>query len=127
MNHINNYDTEINCYSKKSLNTKQYYNFYHVNFNFRETENISLTHQTDITNHITETNNQTITYVDNNCLNNDNIATAILNTVPSLTGSYTWIPETSDNVVPGLDSLLTYTQSKYATILTLQNSINKHQ
>ena len=33
------------------------------------------------------------------------------------------MPETSDNVVPGLDSLLTYTQSKYATLTALQNSI----
>ena len=34
------------------------------------------------------------------------------------------MPETSDNVVPGLDSLLTYLQSKYATINALQNAIN---
>ena len=34
-----------------------------------------------------------------------------------------WIPETGDNVVPGLYSLLTYTQSKYATLKALQNSI----
>ena len=33
--HINNYDTEINYYSKKSLNKKQYNNSYHDNFNFR--------------------------------------------------------------------------------------------
>ena len=39
------------------------------------------------------------------------IATIILNpTTPSLTDNYLWIPETSDNVVPGLDSLLTYLQ-----------------
>ena len=91
--------------------------------NFRKIENISLTQQTDITNYITETNNQTITYVGNNYLNNDKIATVISNSVPSLTNSYIWIPETSDNVVPGLDSLLTYTQSKYATLTALQNSI----
>ena len=30
--HINNHDTELNCYSKKSLNKKNYYNFYHGNF-----------------------------------------------------------------------------------------------
>ena len=121
--HINNYDTDINCYNKKSLNKKQYYNFYNDNFNFRKIENISLTQQTDITNNITETNNQTITYVDNNYLNNDKIATVILNTVPSLTNNSIWIPETSDNVVPGLDSLLTYTQSRYATLTAVQNSI----
>ena len=32
--HINNYDTEINYHNKKSLNKKQYYNFYHDNFQF---------------------------------------------------------------------------------------------
>ena len=37
--------------------------------------------------------------------------------------NYLWTPETSDNVVPGLDSLLTHTQSKYATLTSLQNSI----
>ena len=57
-------------------------------------------------------------------MNNDKIATAILNTVPSLTDNYIWIPETTDNVVPGLDSLLTYLQSKYAAIDALQNAIN---
>ena len=50
-------------------------------------------------------------------------ATVILDTVPSLTDNYIWIPETSDNVVPGLDSLFTYTQSRYATLTALQNSI----
>ena len=34
-----------------------------------------------------------------------------------------WVPETSDNVVPGLESILTYIQSKYATIHALQNAI----
>ena len=58
-------------------------------------------------------------------LNDDKIATVISNTVPSSTDNYIWIPETSDNVVPGLYSLLTYTQSKYATLLTLQNTITK--
>ena len=51
------------------------------------------------------------------------IATIVVNTVPSLTDNYTWIPETSDNVVPGLYSLLTYTQSKYATLTASQKSI----
>ena len=31
--------------------------------------------------------------------------------------------DTSDNVVPGLGSLLTYAQSKYATLTSLQDSI----
>ena len=51
------------------------------------------------------------------------IATIILHITPSLTDNYIWIPETSDNVAPGLDSLLTYIQSKYATLTSLQNSI----
>ena len=66
--HINNYDTEINCYSKKSLRKKNYYNFYNDNLNFRKIGHISLSQQTDITNHITETNTETINYVDNNDL-----------------------------------------------------------
>ena len=71
-----------------------------------------------------KTNSQSITYVDNNYLNNDKIATIVVSTVPSLTENYLWIPEgISDNVVPGLDSILTYTQSKYATLTALQNSI----
>ena len=56
-------------------------------------------------------------------IKNDKIATIILNTTPSPTDNYLWIPETSDNVVPGLDSLLTYLQSKYATLTALRNSI----
>ena len=103
--HINNYCTEINYHNRKSHNKGQYSNFYHDNFNFRKIENISLTQQTDFTNNITETNNQTITYVVNNHSNNGKIATVILNTVPSLTDNYIWIPATCDNVVPGLDSI----------------------
>ena len=30
--HINSYDTEINCYSKKSFNKGNYYNFYNDSF-----------------------------------------------------------------------------------------------
>ena len=120
---MRNYDTEINYYNMTSLNEKHYCNIYHDNFNFRKIENILLTQQTDITNNIAETNNQTITYVGDNYWNNDKIATTIVNTVSSLTDNYFGIPETSDNVVPGLDSLLTYAQSKYATLTALQNSI----
>ena len=75
--HITNYGTDISYYNKKLLNKKQYYDFYHDNFNFRKIENISLIQQADITNNIAETNNQTITYVDNNYLNNDMIATVV--------------------------------------------------
>ena len=123
INHINNYVTEISCYNKKSLNKKQCNNVYHGNFNFRKIENISLTQQTDMTNNITETNNKTIAYVDNSYLNNDKIATIVVNPTPSLTDNYIWTPATTDNVVPGLDSLLTYTQSEYATLTALQNSL----
>ena len=56
-------------------------------------------------------------------MNNDKIATIVVNTIPGTNGNYLWIPERSDNVVPGLTSLLTYTQSKYATLTSLQNSI----
>ena len=51
------------------------------------------------------------------------MATVILNATPSPTENYLWIPETSDNVVPGLDSLTTYIQPKYATLAALQNNI----
>ena len=122
INHINNYDTDIHYHNKKSPNKKHYSNFYHDSFDFRRIENIQLTQQTDITNNITETNTQTINYADDNYLNDNNMATIIVNPTPSLTDNYLWIPETSDNVVPGLDSLLTYTQSKYATLTALQNS-----
>ena len=74
---MNNYDTEINYYSKKSLNKKQYCNFYHDNFDFRKIENMSLTQQTDITNNITEPNTQTINYVGNNYIKNGKMATII--------------------------------------------------
>ena len=74
---ISNYGTDINHFNKESLNKQQYYNFYPDNFNFRNTENISLTQQTDTTNSITETNNQTINDVGNTDLNNDKIATII--------------------------------------------------
>ena len=38
-------------------------------------------------------------------------ATTVVNTIPGINEKYLWIPETSDNVVPGLDSILTHTQS----------------
>ena len=123
MKNIHNYDTELNYFNKKSLNKKQHCNFYYDNSDFRKIENISLTQQAYITNNISETGNQTITYVDNNYVNNDKITTIVVNPTPSLTENYLWIPEASDNVVPGLDSLLTYTQSKYEALTTLQNSI----
>ena len=118
---INNYDTEIHYYNKKPLNNQQYYNFYNDYFHFRKIGNTSLSQQADTTNNIIETNTQTINYIGNNYLNNNKIVTIIL-APPPLTG-YLWQPETTDNVVPGLDSILTYIQSKYATLTALQNSV----
>ena len=46
-----------------------------------------------------------------------------MNPTPSLNEDYSWIPETSDNVVPGLDSMVTYIQPKYVTLTALQNAI----
>ena len=57
-------------------------------------------------------------------MSNNNIATVILNPSPSLTESYVWIPQgITDNVVPGLDNILTYIQSTYATLTSLQTAI----
>ena len=56
-------------------------------------------------------------------MNNNKIATVIVNPTPSLAENYLWIPETTDNVVPGLDSLITYLNQKFAAISTLQISI----
>ena len=75
--HINNYDTGVNCYSKRGLGKKNYYNFYNDNFDFRKIENISFSQQTDITNSITETNTQTVNYVDNGYPNSNKIAAVI--------------------------------------------------
>ena len=75
------------------------------NFDFRKIENISLSQTTYITNNKTETNTQTINYVDNDYLNNSKIATIIVNPTQPLTENYLWIPESiTDNVAPGLDS-----------------------
>ena len=46
-----------------------------------------------------------------------------MNPTPSLNETYLWIPETSDNVVPGLDSMIAYIQSTYATLAALQTAI----
>ena len=54
---------------------------------------------------------------------NNKIATIVVNPEQSSNNIYLWVPEESDNVVPGLESLLTYIQSKYATLTALQNSI----
>ena len=124
--HINNYDTEINYHSKKSLNNNNnnyYYNFFNDDINFRKIGNIRISQQTDITNNITETNTQTINYVDHHFLNNNRIAAIIVNPTPSPTENYLWIPEgITDNVVLGLDGLLMHIQSKSATLTALRNS-----
>ena len=119
----NNYDHNV---IKKVVNThiKHINNFYNDTFNFRKIENISLSQQTDIVNNITETNNQTISYIDDNFLNTNNIATIVVNPVSEiLADSYIWTPEPSDNVVPGLESLLTYLDSQYITLIALNNAI----
>ena len=56
-------------------------------------------------------------------LKNNKVATVILNSTQSINENCLWIPETSDNVAPGLDSMITCTQSKYATLTALQNNI----
>ena len=101
--HINNYDTEINYYSKESVNSKKYCNFYNDTFDLIKIENISLSQQTDITNGTIEISTQTVIYIGNNYLNNNKIATVTI-APTSLTENYSWIPGTTDNVVPGLES-----------------------
>ena len=51
------------------------------------------------------------------------MTTIILNPTPARNGNYLWIPEVSDNVAPGLDSMITYTQSTNATLAALQHTI----
>ena len=55
MKHIYNYDTEMKYYNKSHL-IQSFYNFYNDTFHFRKIENISLSQQTYITNHIIKTN-----------------------------------------------------------------------
>ena len=47
----------------------------------------------------------------------------VLNPTPSTNENYPWIPEVSDNVAGGRDPMITYTQSKHATLTALQNAI----
>ena len=57
-------------------------------------------------------------------MNNNRIATIEVNPVSELlVDRYIWTPETSDNVVPGLASLLTYLESQYVTLITLNNAV----
>ena len=51
------------------------------------------------------------------------MSTVILKLTPSTNENYLWIPEVSDNVVPGLDSLIIYIKSNSATLTSLQNAI----
>ena len=124
VNHTNSYDTEINCYNKKSVNKANYCNFYKDTFNFRKYEIISSSQQTEITNNIIETNTQTTHHIAETYSNSNEISIVILNATPSTNGNYLWIPEgTTDNEVPGLVSILTYIQSKHATLTALQHII----
>ena len=108
---------------KQHLITHIYYNFYHDTFNFRNNGIKSSSQQTDTTNTIIDTNPQTNKYIDDNYLKNHIIATVLLSPTPSLNDNYLWIPGISDNVVPGLDSMITCTQSKHATLTALQHAI----
>ena len=118
----NNY--EHNVIKKVNKHMKHIDNFYNDTFNFRKIENISLSQQTDIVNNITETNNQTISYIDDSFLINNNIATVEINTGSDLiTDNYTWTPSPSDNVVPGLESLLLFLENQYITLITLNGAI----
>ena len=57
-------------------------------------------------------------------MNTNNIATIELNPGSELiSDNYIWVPETSDNVVPGLASLLTYLETQYITLVALNNAI----
>ena len=64
-------------------------------------------------------------HVDNSYLNNDTIATNILNPRPSPNEHYAWIIEgITDNVVPGLEHRLTYIASKHSTTKAFQHDNN---
>jgi len=90
-----------------SKRIKHINNFYNETFNVRKVETISLSQQTDIVNNIIETNEETISYIDDNFLNNNNISTVEINIGSDLiTDNYTWTPSPSDTVAPGLESLL---------------------
>ena len=118
----NNY--EHNVLTKVNKPIKHNNNLYSDTFNFRKTENISLSQQTDIVNNITETNNQTRNYIDDSFLNNNRTTSVEINIGSDLkTDNYTWVPEPSDNVVPGLESLLTYLKNQYITLITLNGAI----
>ena len=62
--HKNIYDTEVNCYNKRSPDKGNYYNFYHDTYNLGKNEIVSSSQQTGITNNITETKNHTTNYID---------------------------------------------------------------
>ena len=74
-----------------------------------------------------DTNALAMTYIGDNYLNNDRISRYILNPGYSVDGSieerFMWLPNPSDNVVPGLEPILKYFELNYATIASLQNAI----
>ena len=64
----------------------------------------------------------------NHYLNNDKIATIILNPTPSRTENYLWIPEgISDNVVPGLDHIFNLDSIKTCDISSITESYSQHK
>ena len=87
--HINNYATGINHQNKKvSTHIQPTNNFYDDTFNLGKIENIPPSQQTDTVSNITETTNQTISYIDDTFLNNNKIATIEVNPVYQLTDVY---------------------------------------
>ena len=78
MKHISNYDTG-KYYNKKPLNKHNSYHFYNGTLNFRKNAILSNSQQTGIRNNLKETNTQITNYIGDDCLNNDKIATVILN------------------------------------------------
>ena len=57
-------------------------------------------------------------------MNNNNIATVETDIGSDLINdNYTWTPSPSDNVVPGLGSLLLFLENQYITLITLNGAI----
>ena len=49
-----------------------------------------------------------------------------MNTVEGLiSDNYMWVPEVSDNVVPGLESLLTYLENQYVSLIAMTSAIHR--
>ena len=78
-------------------------------------------------NNKTETNTKTIIYIDNSYLYNNKIATTIVNPTPSLNENYLRIPEgITDNVVPGLDSVINIYSIRICVINSITEFYSQH-